>query len=85
MPSTAFPAFVRADFVPATIDATKWDQIEPLVKSLLSREVRTPGEFERWLIDRSELEAACSEARANLYISMTCATDDPSPSPTNTK
>jgi len=77
MPSTAVPPFVRADFVPATIDASKWDQIEPLVQALLSREVRTPGEFERWLIDRSELEAACSEARANLYISMTCATDDP--------
>jgi oligoendopeptidase F len=77
MPSTAVPPFVRAEFVPATIDATKWDQIEPLVKALLTREVRTPGEFERWLIDRSELEAACSEARANLYISMTCATDDP--------
>lgn len=76
MPATAVPPFVRADFVPASIDATKWEQIEPLVKALLARDVRTPGEFERWLIDRSELEAACSEARANLYISMTCATDD---------
>jgi oligoendopeptidase F len=77
MPTTTAPTFVRAEFVPASIDATRWEEIDPLVNQLLAREVRTPGEFERWLIDRSELEAACSEARANLYIDMTCATDDP--------
>lgn len=77
MPLTASPSFARVDFVPAAINATRWDQIEPLIDQLLAREVRTPGEVERWLVDRSELEAACSEARANLYIDMTCATDDP--------
>ena len=66
----------RSEFVPAALDATRWDQIEPLINALRARAVRAPGELERWLVDRSELEAACSEARANLYISMTCATDD---------
>jgi oligoendopeptidase F len=63
-------------FVPAEIDATEWSNVEPFFRSLLEREVTTPSEFERWLIDRSELESACSEAEANLYISMTCDTED---------
>ncbi len=67
---------IHSEFVPAALDATRWDQIEPLIKALQARAVRTPGELERWLLDRSDLEAACSEARANLYIAMTCATDD---------
>ncbi len=67
----------RSEFVPTALDAARWDQIEPLISALRTRPVRTPGELERWLLDRSELEAACSEARANLYIAMTCATDDP--------
>ncbi len=63
-------------FVPAQIDATVWENIEPLFTSLLERPVESAQEFESWLIDRSELEATCHEAEANLYISMTCDTDD---------
>ena len=63
-------------FVPAEIDATAWANIEPLFKALLERPVESAEQFERWLIDRSELDAACSEAEANLYISMTCDTND---------
>ncbi|MFM9956581.1 MAG: M3 family oligoendopeptidase [Phycisphaerales bacterium] len=63
-------------FVPADLDAASWDAIAPLIDALRTREVRSAGDFERWLVDRSELDAACSEARANLYITMTCRTDD---------
>src|SRR6185295_15530463 len=64
------------DFVPPGIDATRWEQIEPLLRGLREREVGSVAALERWLIDRSELEAACSEAKASLYINMTCDTDD---------
>ncbi|HZW10602.1 MAG TPA: M3 family oligoendopeptidase [Phycisphaerales bacterium] len=63
-------------FVPADLDATSWENIEPMFTMLLERPVESPAAVERWLIDRSELEAACREAEANLYISMTCDTDD---------
>lgn len=63
-------------FVPAVLDATRWEAIEPLVRDLQERRVSSASEFERWLLDRSELDAACSESRANLYITMTCRTDD---------
>jgi oligoendopeptidase F len=64
------------DFVPHVLDATRFEAIEPLFRSLLERPVRSTAELERWLVDRSELAAACGEARANLYISMACDTDD---------
>lgn len=63
-------------FVPVELDTTNWSAIEPLGKALLERPVSSAGEFETWLLDRSELEAACSEGAANLYIAMTCDTDN---------
>ena len=70
------PAPALTGFVPANLDATRWPMIEPLVRALLERPVSSGGDLERWLHDRSELDAACSEARADLYIAMTCKTDD---------
>jgi oligoendopeptidase F len=64
-----------ASFVPAEIDASDWSQIQPLLDELKTRDVMSAAEFERWLVHRSELEAACSEAKARLYITMSCNTD----------
>jgi oligoendopeptidase F len=68
------------DFVPPQLDATAWERIEPYWRALMDREVGSPAELERWLVDRSELEAACSESAAHLYINMTCDTADESAS-----
>lgn len=73
---TTAAAPVRTDFVPASFDASRWEPIDALVRALLERTVRSSTELERWLIDRSELDAACGESRAELYIAMTCRTDD---------
>jgi len=71
--STVTPA---SDFVPSDLDAQSWDALDPLYKTLLDRDLRCSGCLETLLLDRSELDAAVSEARANLYIEMTCHTDD---------
>ncbi|MEC8818814.1 MAG: M3 family metallopeptidase, partial [Planctomycetota bacterium] len=63
-------------FVTAELDATKWDNLEPLYQSLIDRELRCEGCLEKLLLDRSELDALVSEAGANLYITMTRHTDD---------
>ena len=63
--------------VPEDIDATKWENVKPMFDELARRSVATKAELEQWLVDRSELEAACSEAQANLYIAMTCDTANP--------
>ncbi|MEO1510502.1 MAG: M3 family metallopeptidase, partial [Planctomycetota bacterium] len=63
-------------FVPADLDATAWANIEPLFETLRTREISSGAEFDVWLVDRSELDASCSEAGARLYINMTCDTGD---------
>lgn len=62
--------------MPEGLDATSWEALEPIFNELLNRELRSSADLDQWLIDRSELDAACSESQANLYISMTCSTDD---------
>ena len=37
------------DFVPQTIDATRWETLGPLYQALLDRPVETAEDFERWL------------------------------------
>lgn len=64
------------EFVPATLDATKWSNLEPLYRSLIGRELHCGKCVERLLLDRSELDSAASEAGSVLYINMTCHTDD---------
>jgi len=76
--TTLSPHTPDTSFVPADLDAASWPAIEPLVTGLLEREVTSGEDLERWLRDRSELDAAASEATANLYISMTCFTEDES-------
>jgi oligoendopeptidase F len=75
--STATPAAPSAfRFIPATLDATQWPQLEPLYRKLLDRTLKCPNCLEKLILDRSELDAAAGEAEANLYIAMTCHTDD---------
>ena len=64
------------DFVPAELDAFKWESLRPLYQSLLDRELTSAECLTQLLLDRSELDAAASEAHAILYINMTCHTDD---------
>jgi len=67
---------IMTDFVPAEIDATVWDNVQPYYQKLQSREFKCSGCIEQFLLDRSELDAAVTEAGSNLYIAMTCNTED---------
>lgn len=64
------------NFVPADGDLGNWDDIEPLLITLLDREIGSPDELEKWLLDESELMACFSEERSERYIAMTCDTAD---------
>lgn len=69
--------FVRAsNIVPDGLDATRWSDLEPLYRELIARPVNSPGDLERLILDRSEVDAAASEAGAVLFINMTRHTDD---------
>jgi oligoendopeptidase F len=64
-------------FVPNGADMGNWAEIEPLFTELLNRKVASAGEFERWLLDYSELSGALWEESNLRYIAMTSQTDDP--------
>ncbi|MDP6600783.1 MAG: M3 family oligoendopeptidase [Phycisphaerales bacterium] len=67
---------IATDFVPADLDAAQWENLAPYYQQLLDRELKCVGCLEQLLLDRSELDASASEAEANLYIAMTCDTED---------
>jgi len=53
----------------------KWESLEPLYTELRDREINSVQELEKWLHDRSEVEAALEEDFAWRYIRMTCDTN----------
>lgn len=65
---------METDFVAADFDAGTWEAISPKIDELMARPVESAQDLERWLLDRSELEASISEAAATRYIDMTCDT-----------
>jgi oligoendopeptidase F len=67
---------IPTDFVPLDLNAASFETIEPYIRTLLDRPVGTRAELEKWILDRGELAAQVGEARADLYITMTCDTDD---------
>lgn len=60
-------------YVPEALEI-KWENIEPLFHELLAREIPSVVELERWLQNRSEVEAVLEEDFAWRYIRMTCDT-----------
>ena len=63
-------------FVPEDLDGASWECIEPYMNDLRDRELSCSNCLESFIKDRSSLSEVISEARARLYIDMTCHTDD---------
>jgi oligoendopeptidase F len=60
-------------YLPAEFDMN-WGNLEPLFKELMARPINSVEELEKWMLDRSEVEAAIEEDFAWRYIRMTCDT-----------
>src|SRR5687767_9237001 len=77
LPFTKLDPFSPRQFVPDDADLGDWNQIRPLFDRLETEaaNVRTRQEFERWLLQASELSAALDEEGSRRYIAMTCHTD----------
>jgi len=60
-------------YIPNDLTIT-WESLEPLFTELQNREITSVDELEKWLKDRSELEAALEEDFAWRYIKMSCDT-----------
>ena len=53
-----------------------WEELHPLFLDLLNRPIHSLSELEKWMQNRSELEAIIEEDAAWRYIRMTCNTAD---------
>ena len=78
LPFGSLPAYKPRRFVPEPANLGDWEQIAPLFDQL---EARAPhcanvADFDRWLLDWSELNAALDEESGRRYIAMTCHTDN---------
>jgi len=54
----------------------EWESLSPILDELKNREIHNVEELEKWLKDKSELEAALEEDFAWRYIKMSCDTAD---------
>jgi oligoendopeptidase F len=65
-------------FLPEQFSVDVWDSIEKYLIDLEERVINSKADFEKWLGDQSELEAALEENLAWRYIKMTINTRDES-------
>ena len=77
MDLTQLPVYQKRIFVPENADLTDVDTVVGLYEKLEAKPITSAQDLEHWLIERSELDAALSQAGSILYIRMTCQTDDP--------
>ncbi len=63
-------------YVQRDADFGLWETAEPSYRELAERPVATLAEWERWLIDWSEVDACFDEEGTRRYTSMTCQVDD---------
>ena len=57
-------------FVSENLVIDSWEKIKPLFDNLIGRKVSSSEELEKWMLDRSELEAVLEEDMAWRYIKM---------------
>ncbi len=65
---------VHRNFLPDQLKVNTWNVIQPYFDDLSNRAINSVKELEKWLKDRSELEAFLSEDLAWRYVKMTCNT-----------
>jgi oligoendopeptidase F len=54
-----------------------WEELSKVFNELSTRDLGSPGELTRWLLDQAELDAYIYEQRTIRYINSTRQTDDP--------
>ncbi|MBN1457825.1 MAG: M3 family oligoendopeptidase [Sedimentisphaerales bacterium] len=70
------PAYQKRKFVPGDAKLTDPKVVTKLYQNLIERDINSTAELEKFLLDRSELDAAIDQTGSVIYIRMTCQTDD---------
>lgn len=78
LPFGQLPAFTPRRFVAENTNLGVWAEIAPWFDQLEAKAqtCASVADFERWLLDWSELSAALDEESSRRYIAMTCHTDN---------
>lgn len=63
-------------YVSKDLKIEKWADIEPYFSDLLSRAIQSVEDLEKWMLQRSELDAVLEEEMAWRYIAMNCDTQN---------
>jgi len=71
------PVYQKRGFVPQNADLADLATVVGLYEKLEKDDINSSKDLGQWLLKRSELDAALSQAGSILYIRMTCQTDDP--------
>jgi oligoendopeptidase F len=72
----AIPIRQKRKFVSENLVIDSWGKIKSLFDNLVEREISNANESEKWMLDRSELEAVLEEDMAWRYIKMNIDTTD---------
>ena len=64
-------------WLPADVDLSTWERIEPWYQKLEAREIHSAAALEQWLFDADELNSAVNQVGVKREIDFTCQTDDP--------
>lgn len=59
------------------VNAEKWETLQPAMQTLVAADVATLPNLEAWLLEWSGLCDQVDEVSAQLYVNMTCHTDNP--------
>lgn len=70
MGATTTMSIVRS-FLPNNFKLTDWNSIKPFFKDLLNRPLNSVEHIEKWILDRSQLDAHINETFAWRYINIT--------------
>lgn len=73
---TAQITAIQRNYLPKDFKITGWNSLEPYLKELLDRPLRSKKELEKWLQHVSEVEAVIGEDAAWRQIRMTCDTEN---------
>jgi oligoendopeptidase F len=73
----AVPVKKERKFLPQNLLIEAWETLEPFFEDLQNRPIASVLELEKWLHDRSELEAVLEEDAAWRYIKMNIDTTKP--------
>ena len=66
----------KRQFLNEDLNIQSWEDLKPYFDDLLAREIDSKHKFERWLNDRSELDAVLEEDLAWRYIRMSIETNN---------